>query len=73
VFGLLLQGTRTSEIIFLLVEGQQRARVEKGNTSYLIIYKVRKDVLKSLCVLTILFCKTWQHMETGRRKPLPIF
>lgn len=26
------QGTRTPEIIFLLVEGQQGARIEKGNS-----------------------------------------
>lgn len=32
VFGPLSQGTRTPEIIFLLVEGQRGARIEKGKT-----------------------------------------
>lgn len=33
VFGPLAQGTRTPEITFLLVEGQQGVRIRKGNTS----------------------------------------
>lgn len=51
VFGPLFQGTRISKINFLLVEGQQGARTEKGNKPHLITYKVRNPLKSVVCSL----------------------